>query len=388
MLTSFKIKNYKCFRELDVKKLTRFNLVGGASNCGKTSLLEAIFLVFDTQDLNMFIKHLFWRGATQMHDFKTGPLLFAPSCHKFNAETPIEFLYTIDNQKKRISYQFIQRISSAQSIYAETHENNNGDIGDIGSTHNAFADLAQIKIVAGTSKEKSSEASLGIVHPKSPEAQQAQKLPHIKGTAPLIRFNNAHNLVAYSPMSVTFRLSSETGVHQSLVRTFSDIDVSQETQHILKALQIIEPRLKNLSLQATTNQGELMPYTNVDGISVQTPLALMGDGLVNLFRTLLFMSNAKNGICLIDEIENGFHHTAMDKVWQALVQYAQSQNTQIIATTHNREFILKALYSMPDEMKNDFQYMRIDHHNEQPHKVHHYDCETLETAAETNWAIR
>ena len=44
MLTSFILKNFRCFRELEMTPLDRVNLIAGKNNTGKTALLEAIFL--------------------------------------------------------------------------------------------------------------------------------------------------------------------------------------------------------------------------------------------------------------------------------------------------------------------------------------------------------
>ena len=44
MYTYFKVKNFRCFQELEFDDLARVNLIAGVNNVGKTALLEAIFL--------------------------------------------------------------------------------------------------------------------------------------------------------------------------------------------------------------------------------------------------------------------------------------------------------------------------------------------------------
>ena len=44
MYRSFRIKNFRCFKDLSIDNLERVNLIAGANNVGKTALLEAIFL--------------------------------------------------------------------------------------------------------------------------------------------------------------------------------------------------------------------------------------------------------------------------------------------------------------------------------------------------------
>jgi hypothetical protein len=45
MLTSLKIENFKCFRQLTIEPLAKVNLIVGTSNSGKTAVLEALYLL-------------------------------------------------------------------------------------------------------------------------------------------------------------------------------------------------------------------------------------------------------------------------------------------------------------------------------------------------------
>lgn len=45
MLKDLNITNYRCFKDLNIDGLSRVNLLVGRNNSGKTSLLEAIYLL-------------------------------------------------------------------------------------------------------------------------------------------------------------------------------------------------------------------------------------------------------------------------------------------------------------------------------------------------------
>ena len=45
MLERLHIRNYRVFNDLKIDRLSRINLIAGKNNSGKTSLLEAIFLL-------------------------------------------------------------------------------------------------------------------------------------------------------------------------------------------------------------------------------------------------------------------------------------------------------------------------------------------------------
>ena len=45
MLKHLKIRNFRIFKALEIDRLGRINLIAGKNNAGKTSLLEAVFLL-------------------------------------------------------------------------------------------------------------------------------------------------------------------------------------------------------------------------------------------------------------------------------------------------------------------------------------------------------
>ena len=49
--------------------------------------------------------------------------------------------------------------------------------------------------------------------------------------------------------------------------------------------------------------------------------------------------NAKDGILLVDEIENGIHYSVLPDVWRLIFQTAQRLNVQVFATSHSWDCI-------------------------------------------------
>ena len=162
------------------------------------------------------------------------------------------------------------------------------------------------------------------------------------------------------------------------------MDRLNNTEAILNKLQILEPHLKSLSL--IPMGGKPIIYGD-KGIGTKIPLSLMGQGMVRLLSILLAISEAKNGIVLIDEMENGFHHSVLPLVWEAIASYAKDNKTQIIATTHSCELISGAVRGLPKEIKEDFLYMRIEK-NENQFKIKNYSFEDLNLALEAELEIR
>ena len=65
------------------------------------------------------------------------------------------------------------------------------------------------------------------------------------------------------------------------------------------------------------------------------PLRSLGDGALRLFGVALALANSRDGFLLIDEAENGIHHTVQRDYWRMVLQTAHENNVQVFATTHS-----------------------------------------------------
>ena len=79
------------------------------------------------------------------------------------------------------------------------------------------------------------------------------------------------------------------------------------------------------------------------------PINLMGDGIRKIFSLLVLMYISRDGIILIDEIDNGFHYSAMRQLWSAILISAKEFNTQVFATTHNEDSIRGLVQSVSNQ---------------------------------------
>ena len=105
---------------------------------------------------------------------------------------------------------------------------------------------------------------------------------------------------------------------------------------LLKALQIVEPRLQ--SIEENSSSGIPMIWGDI-GLSELVPLSAMGEGMTQIARLVLAIASVPDGIVLIDEVENGIHHSVLPDVWRAIDEAAKQFHTQVFATTHSFECI-------------------------------------------------
>jgi AAA15 family ATPase/GTPase len=112
---------------------------------------------------------------------------------------------------------------------------------------------------------------------------------------------------------------------------------------------------------------DIIPTGNVSLIYVdigkneKIPINFLGDGFVRLFSILTLLATTENGIVLIDEIENGLHHSIITTIWEGIGKAVQEYNCQLIATTHSYECIKGAFLGLENlNYLQNFRFFRFD----------------------------
>ena len=356
MIKSIKIQNYKLFKNFEVDNLSKILLIGGENNCGKTTLLESLFMSLDCGNPLMFMRHLGWRGLSSFNN--NAEAVFAPAFYNFNLENSITFEYFINSSKKRLSYKFHPMIAQAVAVQNKKIE--------LQATKDN--ELGRVEISYGTGKSK-------------PINQAFLKLE----TQGLSLTNTQFLLKYIEGVKAVFLSSVSQFPPQENSQRYGELDRTNQTEEILKTLQILEPNLKSLSLIPMGGNPTIYGDT---GIGVKIPIPLMGQGMNRLLSILLAISEVKKGIVLIDEMENGFHQSVLPYIWKAISRYAQANKTQIVATTHSRELVSSAVVGIPEDLREDFKYIRIERENNNEFSIKNYHFEKVETALEARLEIR
>ena len=149
------------------------------------------------------------------------------------------------------------------------------------------------------------------------------------------------------PFPVSILTTRNGNVREDADR-FSALRRRKEHEVVRDALQKIEPRLTNLEINS--GRGEPMIFGDV-GLPELVPLNVMGEGMVRVARLVLSIATSPKGVVLVDEIENGVHHSAMEKVWKAIHEAATVRGVQIFATTHSLECIHAARRAVEDDLR-------------------------------------
>lgn len=118
------------------------------------------------------------------------------------------------------------------------------------------------------------------------------------------------------------------------------IALSDLEAFVVEALQLIDSDITAVSMVGGEgNRSVRTAIVRSHRFSRPVPLRSFGDGVNRLFGIVLSLVNAKDGFLLIDEIENGLHHTVQADAWKLIFHLAAQLNVQVFATTHSLDAI-------------------------------------------------
>jgi hypothetical protein len=131
------------------------------------------------------------------------------------------------------------------------------------------------------------------------------------------------------------------------------IALSDREKDVVEALRIIDPEISAVSMVG--GEGPRQQRTAIvraSNLPRPVPLRSFGDGLNRLFGIVLSLVNAKDGLLLIDEFENGMHHTIQLDAWRAVFKLSRRLGIQVFATSHSWDSVeafQKAAVESPEE---------------------------------------
>lgn len=78
------------------------------------------------------------------------------------------------------------------------------------------------------------------------------------------------------------------------------------------------------------------------------PLRTLGDGAIRIFGVALALANSRDGFLLLDEAENGIHHSIQHAYWRMVLETAEKYNVQVLATTHSFDCVRGFAHAVED----------------------------------------
>ncbi len=361
MYQLFVVRNFRCFHELTVADLERVNLIAGVNNIGKTTLLEALFLHSGAYNPILTLRLNAFRGVE----------LVKLELAKW-AETPWDSLFSEFDTSKTVE------------LVGKNSETGHRVVR-LKVIHRPEA-LAKIGQFIRHSLDKPEDVPLSSETPQVLELEyQDGEEQHGSYYMILDQQGIRGDPIPPSPPFPAFFLAARVRIPLTEdAQRFGKLEIIGQQDALLKVLQVIEPRLRRLAVVVAGGVPMLHGDIKLDRL---VPLPVMGEGMTRLASLVLAISNAPNGVVLVDEIENGLHHSILSKVWRAVGEVTRQFNVQIFATTHSLECITAAHQAFTESKLYDFRLHRLEQTKETICTTT-YDQEALAAAIETGLEVR
>lgn len=296
-LPSLVIKNFRGIDELTIPRLGRVTLLAGKNGVGKTTVLDAVRVWAGRGRISVIDQMLHNHGDS------------------FTPETDGERRITADRNALFTNQSGTQGTAISIGPRNETNTLNILQIPQDGVEPNdpnwlvsAAQDLIELKVQFGV--ERCASAATSEEAPPLPDSAICNALGPNAPTDKAIE--QLWNRVALT-------------VHEDLAVEALNL----ATDGVVERVALVDATANS----GTTHRRQIM--AKVESKNYPVPLRTLGDGALRTYAVALALAKSTNGFLLIDEAENGIHHTIQPKFWKMVLQTAKRNNVQVLATTHS-----------------------------------------------------
>jgi len=361
MYRSFRAKNFRCFTDLNLQDLARINLIAGMNNVGKTALLEALLIHGSVQNPKVALALDGLRGLSYASGSPESKAPWGSLFGGFEESVPLELLGERESGGERLVRLRL------------------------------LGDPAELVKVApwfrGEFPEPALSQALGVGLPVL--AVDYEENGRGVGTSYLFYGKmSMYQALPPLPLAPPFIYLAARGLVEAAecAERYGKMEVIGQQDMVRDALRVIEPSLRRAAVVVVG--GSPVIHANI-GLDRLMPLPLMGEGMTRLFNLVVAIGNAPKGVVLVDEIENGLHHSVLQRVWRVIAEAARQFDVQVFATTHSFECIEAAHRAFDEDLgfEYDFRLHRLERVNGDI-VAKTYDRETMQGALQLGVEVR
>lgn len=298
LIKDLTVQNYRGFSKFTMSGLKRVNLLVGENGGGKTSLLEAVWLLLSEGDGRTW-KQVAWRRGERGTDGSVGPSAreLHPTCAGFF------------HQQKLDEDWPIRILSGGMSLTAA---------------------VTGPEMIASLDFELEGRGYPWRLDDPNGGPQVRYQFPISSSlTFPPVM---GRPRTEYGP-PVRF-LSSQLLTDQERSETWDVLLKNLDEGRVGEALNLLRDDVDSVVLQATVGQDVLI---GLNGQKTRVPIGSLGEGLQRMFDISSSLLSVRGGCALIDEIDSGLHWTVMGDLWHLIVGTATKFDTQVFLTTHSAD---------------------------------------------------
>ena len=294
VVEKFKAMHFRGLNNLELDDFSKINVFVGANNSGKTSLLEALKLMSTPDNMGQVVRIALQRAQDSAEAKKKNIVNYVLSVF----------------QKIKDEEQDYYHIDLGATVEGKEYKYEvDATLGEAVDSTGTIKEILDIAIKTSVDGGKVNYRSVQIINGEDTKFTSIER-----------------------PLYSSLYLSSTISYYRSCVLLLSSYIVREGQQEILKILQTFDKNIDDISII-----GEDIYLHHVYAGSM--PLFAYGSGLQKAVLLTVSIANCKDGIILVDEIDNAIHVSAFKDVFKWFLDACIKWNVQAFITTHSAEAI-------------------------------------------------
>lgn len=336
MIKYITIENFRCFKQSTLKGFTKINLIGGLNNSGKSALLEALLLLLSPHNKSIILLNKYRNETITKKNTmdKTWDYLF------YNAQKNVPISFQTYNIKDNLEYTL--------KIKKSENDNFNNTAFYEKLKNDSSLELA-LKDFEVFTQNKNIIHSLDLYISTKDSPENFIGSFSFTGTGRLTLIDSPITIFN----EVAYRASKQSLTNSQIAKLLDTAINQGDFNDIMNTIKIIDNSIEDIrvlenKVQLSRDKKEYIP------------IGLFGDAITSTLDMILTLFNLENGgYLLIDEVENGIHHSKHLNFIKHISTLALKNNIQVFMTTHSLEFITSFnSYSLQDNPEN-FSYIEL-----------------------------
>ena len=313
IITKLDIANFRGLNNVVIDGLSNINIFVGANNCGKTSVLEAVKILGEPTNFGKFLQLALFRSHASAAVKNKNLIHYVANI----------FQKVDEEDASHYQYKMGAIINNQRHDYEA-----DGVLGEISDSLGETTQTLDVTVMSTIEGEKKKYSECRIVNGR-----------------------NNQFVSTIKPNFDCIYLHSELNYYRSCCVHLTHYIRNVGKEDILQILRSFDPNISDISII-----GEDIYLHNQ--ISGTMPLFSYGLGLQKAVLITSVIVYCKNGIILIDEIDNAIHVSAFEEVFHWFVKTCLKYNVQAFITTHSAEAI-DAMLKVSHEIHTDADPLKI-----------------------------
>lgn len=304
-LEKIRISNFRGFDNLLLSDLSNVNVLVGANDVGKTSILESIFMLIGINNPWVPSRMNYLRSFSELN-ISSMKYLF----HNVNFQNKPLLSALVNGKTRQVEISAVTKSLLDEPMKGSAYTSN---------------DLSALTFDFDNDYKEDRKYRY-----------HSKLYVDVNGNSQVsfdMNFSETYNCL-YIPSDRN---------DNNMIQNFSTLVKRNQKQAVVDAMRVFDSSIESI---------EALPdglYLKISGVEELLPVAMAGDGVRRAINVISTIANEDYDVVMIDELDNGLHYSAQKLVWKTILAFIKQQDKQLFVTTHNMDCLL----GLQNALEND-----------------------------------